>query len=392
MTPVPGNAPPEVKGWCPGALRPMQSGDGWVVRLRPICGRLTPAQAQGIARVAQDHGNGLIDLSSRGNVQIRGVTPDGHAPMIDDLRSLGLIDADPSAEARRNILVAPLWEPGDGTTAICRALSDLLAAPDAPDLPGKFGFALDSGPVPVLSGGGLADVVITRAGSGFVVHAGGAPTGAPAGPQDAAIIALGLARWFLATGGMAGGRGRMAAHLPRAALPQAFRTTPVPAHAPQPMPGLVAQGALVGLAFGQMTAATLAALADLGPLRATPWRMLLVEGAGTMPDMPGLITRGEDPLCRVVACTGAPGCSQALGPTRPLAQDLAAAVPPGQVLHVAGCTKGCARPGPADLTLVATGAGYALIRGGTAADAPEAVLAPATLRALLSGEAHAPYL
>ncbi len=25
----------EIKGWCPGALRPMQSGDGLVVRIRP---------------------------------------------------------------------------------------------------------------------------------------------------------------------------------------------------------------------------------------------------------------------------------------------------------------------------------------------------------------------
>ena len=31
----------EIKGWCPGALRPMQSGDGLVVRIRPPTGRLT---------------------------------------------------------------------------------------------------------------------------------------------------------------------------------------------------------------------------------------------------------------------------------------------------------------------------------------------------------------
>ena len=26
---------PQVKGWCPGAHRPMMSGDGLVVRIRP---------------------------------------------------------------------------------------------------------------------------------------------------------------------------------------------------------------------------------------------------------------------------------------------------------------------------------------------------------------------
>ena len=39
-----------IKGWCPGALRPMQSGDGLVVRIRPRGGRLSPAQAVGHRR------------------------------------------------------------------------------------------------------------------------------------------------------------------------------------------------------------------------------------------------------------------------------------------------------------------------------------------------------
>ena len=45
---------PIIRGWCPGALRPMQSGDGLVVRLRPQAGRLTAVQAAGVAALAQD--------------------------------------------------------------------------------------------------------------------------------------------------------------------------------------------------------------------------------------------------------------------------------------------------------------------------------------------------
>ncbi len=121
----------------------------------------------------------------------------------------------------------------------------------------------------------------------------------------------------------------------------------------------------MALAFGQMTAQTLAALADLGPLRITPWRMVLVEGAAQMPDLPDLITAPDDPLLRVIACTGAPGCAQALGPTRPLARALAPHLT--GILHVSGCAKGCAHPRPAPLTLTATPHGYTLIRNGTAA-------------------------
>lgn len=378
---------PEVKGWCPGALRPMESGDGWVVRVRPHAGRLTQAQAAGIAALAARHGNGLIDLSSRANVQLRGVTPDSHAPLVQGLRDLGLIDAEAGAEARRNIVVSPLWTAGDGTAAIAGALAGMLAAPDAPALPGKFGFALDTGPARVLAGVS-ADVFVTRTGpEAFVVHATGTPHGTPCDAAGAAGTAMALARWFIDTGGVTAGRGRMAAHLARAALPPVFRAAPVPPADTPPSPGAVAQGALVALAFGQMRADTLAALAALGPLRVTPWRMLLVEGAA-LPDLPGLITRADDPLLRVVACTGAPGCNQALGPTRDLARHLAPHVPPAQVLHVSGCAKGCAHPGPADMVLTATTKGYTLAHHATAA-APGRPLATPLPQDI---SAHAPHL
>ncbi len=105
--------------------------------------------------------------------------------------------------------------------------------------------------------------------------------------------------------------------------------------------------------------------------------MLLLEGAAPdlldlpdLRDLPGLILRADDPMARVIACTGAPGCQQALAPVRALAAHLAAQVPPGARLHVSGCAKGCAHPGPADLTLLATATGFDLIRQGTPRDLP----------------------
>lgn len=375
---------PVIRGWCPGALRPMLSGDGYVVRVRPHGGRLTPAQVQGIAGLAAAHGNGLIDLSSRANLQIRGVTEASHAPLIGGLGTLGLIDPTPEVEARRNVVVTPFWTPGDGTTDLVIALEAALAAPDAPDLPAKFGFALDTGPQAAL--GDCADIVIARQGRDLIVRASGAASGAVATARTAVPLALDLARWFLATGGSSGRRGRMAAHVVRASLPRAFRDGPVNAAIVAPVPGPTPAGWLVALAFGQTNAETLSALGALGPLRLTPWRMVLVEGLQRAPALPGLVTDPADALLRVVACTGAPGCPQAHGATRPLAQRLAPAVPPGQTLHVAGCAKGCAHPGPADLTLTAGPQGWTLIRHGTAADAGLALAnpTPADLEASLA--------
>lgn len=365
----------EVKGWCPGALRPMESGDGWVVRVRVPGGRMTAFQAQGIAAAAARHGNGLIDLSARANVQLRGVTMDSHPALIGALRGLGLIDSDESAEARRNIVVQPFWAAGDGTAEMAAALAEALAATDLP-LPGKFGFALDTGARPVLRGLSC-DIRVERRGEDFLVLADGAMTGAVVAGTDVPQAALDLARWFVATGGISAGRGRMRPHLAQAALPDTFRAAPR-ADCPDfvaksgPCPG----GALVALAFGQMRAETLAALADHGALRVTPWRMLLVEGVTAPPAIPGLLTDPEDPLTRVVACTGAPGCPQARQATRDLAARLAPAVPPGRLLHVSGCAKGCAHPFPADLVLTATGDGFDLIRNGRAGDAALAHLTP----------------
>lgn len=363
---------PVIQGWCPGALRPMLSGDGLVVRVRPRGGRLSPVQALRIADLAARFGNGLIDLSARANVQVRGVSAATHPALMAGLAGVGLIDASAEAEAARNIVVAPFWERGDGTQDLAAGLMQALARPDAPRLPGKFGYAVDTGPVPVLRDVS-ADIRLERVAGRLVLRADGALTGAEVTPDTAVAAAMELAEWFVQSGGVRDGRGRMAALLARGArLPVPFEAVAVQARvaAPPPRPGLCAQGALVGFDFGQMNAATLAALAALGPLRVTPWRMLLIEGATGRPDLPGLITRGDDPMLRVIACTGAPGCGQAHQPTRPLARAMARLVPPDAQLHVSGCAKGCAHPAAARLTLVATPNGFDLIRDGTAASVP----------------------
>ncbi|GBR10374.1 precorrin-3B synthase [Acetobacter oeni] len=365
---------PLIKGWCPGALRPMLSGDGLLVRVRPSAGRLTQAQASGIAHLAARHGSGLIDLSARANLQIRGVTDHTYAPLVSGLAALGLIDPTPEAEARRNIVVTPYWQAGDDTAELAEHLSRVLLDDRTLTLSGKFGFAVDTGPQPVLHDVS-ADIRIERDSTGSLLcRADGVARGARVTPDSMADAALTLVRWFVASGG----RGRMAAHLANGAtLPATFaaceaaptRAAPFPA-SPVPAPGLSTAGFMIGLAFGQMHARTLAALATLAPLRVTPWRMLLLEGQTRAPDISGIITRPDDPLLHVVACTGAPACTQGVQPTRKLARALAPHIPAGTLLHLSGCTKGCAHPGPAALTLAAHAQGFDLIRNGTAAAPP----------------------
>ncbi len=362
----------EIKGWCPSALRPMLSGDGLVVRLRPRGGRLSSAQAAGIAELSARHGNGLLDLTGRANLQIRGVSEKSHEALIEGLDRLGLVDAELQSETQRNILVAPFWRDGDDTSLLARELEETLAVRPL-GLPEKFGFAIDCGLERVLAQASADIRIECGVDGGLIARADAASLGHPVTRQDAIDTVLSLAAWFVASGGARNGRGRMAAHIAGGAkLPHnlAGNTAPVPAIAPR-HPGLRGGGALVGLAFGQLQSATLSHLATLAPgLRMTPWRMIFLEGLRKMPGHEGLVTHANDSLLRVVACTGAPACPEALAETRDLATSLAPHIPADERLHVSGCAKGCAHPGPAAITLVGTADGFDLVRNGSPRDIP----------------------
>jgi precorrin-3B synthase len=362
----------EIKGWCPSALRPMASGDGLVVRLRPRGGRLSSTEASRVAQLSSRYGNGLIDLTGRANLQIRGVAAESHEALIEALARLGMIDADAKTESRRNILVAPFWSEGDDTPWLAAELERALATSSL-GLPEKLGFAVDCGAGRVLSAASADIRIERRADGGLLVRADGAREGLAATKAEAVDVALALAQWFMASGGARDGRGRMAAHIASGAtFPDALAADAKPlSAAPLPHPGLYAAGALVGFAFGRMRSETLGLLADLAPgLRMTPWRMMLLEKASEMPRHQDLVTRADDSLLRVAACTGAPSCPEAHAPTRELAAALAPHIGADECLHVSGCAKGCAHPGPSTITLVGTANGFDLVREGATLDPP----------------------
>lgn len=354
------NARPPPKGWCPGAHRPMMSGDGLIVRVRPRLARLTAAQLRGLAEASLAHGNGIIDLTSRANLQLRGVGQAGTEPLLQHLAHLGLLDIDAAAEGRRNLLCAPGWIAGDVTHRLALTLSDRLA--DLPELPAKFGFAVDAGAGPILSDA-PADIRIERGASGgLILRAEGRGLGTSVTEAEATDKAIALAHWFV----QAGGSGRMAgfdAPLPAWAAP-VEATAP---RLPRLRPGLLPLGACLGVAFGQISADDLLRLPPVS-VRVTPWRLLVLERLAAMPAANGFLTDPDDPLLAVDACPGAPMCSAATVATRDLARRLTPV--PGRSLHVSGCAKGCARAKAADVTLVGRLGRFDVVRLGTAWDTP----------------------
>ena len=338
-----------VKGRCPGAHRPMQSGDGLIVRIRPRLARVSRDQALGLCHAALSFGSGLIDLTSRGNLQLRGVAAPSHGVVLDHLYHLGLLDADAVAEGRRNILCTPLWAVGDLT----HRLHDRIvgALPTLPDLPVKMGVAVDTGPAPMLQGCS-ADFRFERDETGgLILRADGAAAGWPITEDDAADALRQMAHWFLGTGGRAAGR--MARHVAQVNVPVAWATRAA-AHPTAPVhPGHTTLGPAYGVAFGRVAAQKLVDLIHRSAARAvrvTPWRVLILDQGRPIADAPDFITDPDDPVLRVHACPGAPQCGAARAETHALARALAPHVA-GRV-HVSGCAKGCAFPKAADVTLV----------------------------------------
>jgi precorrin-3B synthase len=86
------------------------------------------------------------------------------------------------------------------------------------------------------------------------------------------------------------------------------------------------------------------------------------------------------PIRESAAGAGAPACAAAEIPTRALAPAIAAAGAPLTV-HISGCAKGCAYPGPAALTIVGIDGKCGLVRNGRAQDRPRQLVEIADLPA-----------
>jgi precorrin-3B synthase len=398
-------AAPAIKGWCPTLLSPMQSGDGWLARVKPTAATLSANAARLIASGARRHGNGHIDLTSRANLQVRGLEPRSSELFAETIIGAGLGCADPSVEAIRNVMASPLGADDQSANfdahALAREIEAMLCAePALAALPDKFGVAVDAGGLLPLSGVS-ADIMLRAAGDAFSVRLDGGALGVhcPRSRLVETIRALALASLQLAFERREPPRRLRplvrdvgedaifdAAGLPPIAMPSPLPTAAPSAvgFIPYPMGNRGAVGA--GLPFGRIDAEQLAALAALserfgdGSLRTTPWRSLLLPGvtaaaAGTLTDEVtalDLVADPSDPRLRIYACVGKPACMSASVDARGDATRLAAilAEDGSETLHVSGCAKSCAHRGPASLTLVGRDGRYDLIRNGGAADRP----------------------
>ena len=180
---APPHTPRRAADRCPTAIALHPAADGLIARVRLPGGRLAPAQARVLAAWAV--GNERIELTVRGNLQIRGLVAEQAAPLAAALHAAGLLPSEPHDQAR-TIVASPVAgripgaAPVDGlVAAIDAAICD---APELAALSGRFLTAVDDGT-------GLVD--IASADLAVVVHEpGGISAGSVVdGPQASVFVA-----------------------------------------------------------------------------------------------------------------------------------------------------------------------------------------------------------
>jgi len=360
----------------------MPTGDGLLARLMPSA-PISLDTLVALCDASETHGNGIVEVTQRGSLQIRGLSPASAPVFARKAFALGL-----GTEGGPPILASPLMGLDARESVDLRALAAALRT----DL-GNRGALASLGPkVSVLIDGGgalhLDDVpgdLRLRANTDSRLHLSIAGTAADATslgwvqPHRALEVIIHVLGSIANRG--VGARARdiakgTDAHALRASLAGMLSDEPPPTPRPPAEPigshrlndGRVAYG--IALAFGYTEAAVLRRFAHAAErcgaasVQPAPGRALLTVGlAAAATDQladfaaaAGFVVRPDDARRYVVACAGAPACRSAMLSTRQVAPAIAQAARPfldgSLTIHVSGCAKGCAHPGAAALTFV----------------------------------------
>ena len=324
------------------------------MRLRIPGGQTTGRTLECIGAVARRYGSGVVQLTSRAGLQIRGLPRRLPANLVEEISAAGLLPT-PTHERVRNIVASPLTGLAGGRADLRGMISALDLAlrgdPELAALSGRFLFALDDGRGDVLEMGfDLAyqanSAGANSAGTGTIL-VGGHARGVRVTAADAVPRLVELARDFVRAARPSGAW--QVRELPNwvASLP----LEPVPVRrgvAAAPL-GTVAGAASALVPLALLTPVLLEAVVSAapGPVVLTPWRgVVLPAAADHLPQLraAGLVVDQTDAWAAVTACVGAPWCRRAEIDTAAFAAALVRTDPRPVRTHISGCARRCGAP------------------------------------------------
>lgn len=369
-----------IKGWCPSLTRPMLSGDGFLVRIYPALGHLSTTQISGIADSALEFGNGRINLSNRGGLQLRGIAEKDFEDLASAIKKLNLAENDIN---HSRLICSPFWENRSKYEKVIKSISRVLKR--FPELPKKFLISLDLETDSRLHNIS-ADIKIENfEGEKYIVRTNGSSKGLIVTLDQLPNLVCSITEWFLNTFNPVPDGQRLDYYIrDELRMPDfGFKEAKTTLNMKVVPIGNFKGNSVVGIPFGEIKPKTLYEIAKLGSgLRLTPWRSVVLENIVDFKH-PELITCADDPLLRISACVGGPSCAQGKVMTRDLAELIAKKVKFATFqeetvvdseikIHVSGCLKGCANPGRANITLVGLENGnFDIVLNGTSLDTPE---------------------
>jgi precorrin-3B synthase len=361
----------------------MEAGDGWLLRVRLPGGAIAPDQLDVVADTSQRWGRGIVEITARGNLQLRGVVAGAVDAAAGALVDGGLALPDPALDARRGVVAPPLT--GHDPTEVVAAdalVDDLVAAVVGGALPvalaPKFGVVIDTAGAIAVSGV-PADVLLAAGNDGRRVG-WTASIGHGAAPRWSGRCEGGdLVAMVVEVATRCATRGCRAAELPDADI-AAFaggrpRAVPPPRRTTSPAAGVgvwdhvdPARASVVGapslrrLGPAELRGLAGAARRGLG-IRFSPSGSVAIVGVRrdeldavtAAVHAAGCTTDPLDGRLAVSACVGSDGCAAARADTLGTASALMAGRGSGRV-HLSGCEKRCGAPADA-LVLVADDAG-----------------------------------
>jgi precorrin-3B synthase len=361
-----------------------QAADGGLARVRLPGGVLTAAQLRVVSAAAADLGDGQLELTSRANLQVRGLAPGSERQLSQRLYDAGLLPS-LSHERIRNILASPLsgldeHSVYDVLPVAAELDQTLCASAGLAELPGRFLFALDDGRGDL--DGIDADAGVRAVDAGVaVLRLAGADTGVRVAWAGVPRVLTAVADAFLAERTAQGSSGWRLAELddgPARVTERlgAVSTAVPPAGTPPtgtpPRAGTHRQrdgriAAVAAVPLGRLTAEQAGLLAAVaadgtGTVRITPWRSVVIPGLVADDNRlteARLVTDPASAWVGMTGCAGRPGCAKALADVRADAAHALPLLPPGRPVHWSGCDRRCGRPADA-VDVVAIGNGYAV--------------------------------
>ena len=371
---------PAAKGWCPSAHRPMMSGDGLLVRIKPRFGRLSDSDLRIVADLSDSFGNSVINITSRANVQVRGVDEASYPKLLRRLQVAELVSINPMSD-QLNLLIAPFTAPDsvgwrcaaqlyNAANSINTLLAERLAA-----MPAKFGFAIDCGPIRQLDGA-FSDICIETDENGtLLIRCAGLSAGFETDEGRLLNDVCDVMGWYQ----QAQPQGEASKPLRMRDMVNISPPKPewqaVKPRQQQEMLGVgkTAHGYVLAVAYGQVSSDVLRQIADENTQVSFGInRQIIVQ---TKPESAQqLIDQPDDPRLQIAVCPGQPHCASACIETRMLAEELVAQslLPSRATVHISGCEKGCAAPSRRDICVVGRSGRFDIVEKGCTWDTPSA--------------------